>query len=168
MKDRGAGIFACHKHAGIIQYVLFAILLVCAGVIFVRPLGPRAYLDEIERIIRAIKDALDKAREEHILNDRKFALEIQLQLTQAQERMSFLRLKLLRHYGPTRSTREYFQIFGELSSEVRAFRRDVQRTQLLLLTQIEEGKRGRHVEEANELRALSQASNSSVGQPTMF
>ncbi|KAF7302681.1 hypothetical protein HMN09_00902900 [Mycena chlorophos] len=136
----------------IFQYaVLAAFITTYTGLRLAAPLAPRRCLDDIEHIIQEATDSLEKAREEHLLRNRQFRLNLELRLIQAQERSSLLRYKLLQQYGVVPSWREYLQWFGHLASELRKCRKEFKDIQLLILTEIESERRSLHLEEASQI-----------------
>nr|GAT59832.1 predicted protein [Mycena chlorophos] len=136
----------------IFQYAfLAAFITTYTGIRLAAHLAPRICLDDIEHIIQEVNDSLEKAREEHLLRNRQFRLNLELRLIQAQERCSLLRCKLMQQYGVAPSLREYLHWFGHLASELRECRKEFKDIQLMILTEIESERRSLHLEEASQI-----------------
>ncbi|KAF7302657.1 hypothetical protein HMN09_00900300 [Mycena chlorophos] len=134
-------------------YLAFIAVFVGGAVNLVGPLRTRVCMRDLERILHETRNMLDRGREEGMLCDKEFRLDVQLRLAKTEEVASSLRSRLLQKYGPecSPSMCEYFGVFGIVARKVRGCRRDVRGIQMMLLRRIEGERRKKICEHIQEL-----------------
>ncbi|KAJ7269348.1 hypothetical protein B0H12DRAFT_33714 [Mycena haematopus] len=123
-------------NTNIVQYAVLSFLVSYSGMLLTRPLLPSARMVKLENIVAETTDIFQSAKEERMLSNREFNLEVQLRLSRVNLTKSILRPKIL-EFELGYPAKEYLHIVGSLSAEIERCKRELKEIQIDILTEME-------------------------------